>query len=135
MNRKWETTGSIEIGNSVVVSDPCYPPGTWCMATFGSMLPGRYLCKTQVSDEKEWGMRVSAIMLVHEGFSKKSPSKVELLRNIGVDSGQRGFYDEKYFTEKSDRKSGTWDRWYKKVSDMTLRERSGIIDFIGDACS
>ena len=51
----------IQLGEKVMVSDPCYGLNTWCQGVLENVLPGDYRCNIEYSDEGDWGMRVSAI--------------------------------------------------------------------------
>ena len=105
--------GKIEIGNAVRVSDPCYDLGVWCAGTIEGMLPGKYNCFVVMSDEKEWGHRVSYIEIRHENYLTKKAGKLIPI-TVGVDSGQCGIYDLEYFEKiKADKTAD--GEWYDKV--------------------
>lgn len=132
--------GTLVLGKDVIISDPCYEPGTWCMAEVNEMLPGEYICRMQMSDEGDWGHRVSAIKIVHRGCSsRKAAFAPYYLSNIGVDSGQCGFFDKEYFLAvnrgrtSGNRDDKEWEKWYENICSTTFSEKdhrgtSGIVD-------
>ena len=77
----------------VMVSDPCYELGTWCQHELQDVKTGTWLIKKTVSDEGDWGIRVASL----EAYIGSEPqeSEYELVEeaDIGVDSGQAGFFD------------------------------------------
>ena len=122
--RQWHDCGTIVLGTDVVVSDPCYGPDVWCKKALENMLPGRYVCRVQTSDEGDWGTYVSEIRIAREGCLSKRASDVEFFRNIGVDSGQCGFYDTEYFAERGGRSD---EAWYSEVCGATLSDIAAVI--------
>lgn len=130
---------SIHLGESVVVSDPCYTIPTWCQAIVNNVLPGKYNTGVFTTDETDgWGTRCSHIVAIHEDYCgqdenigwKRYPA------TIGVDSGQAGIFSkESYriddhpidsegynFGNDFDKEPG--DVWYRKMCGLTLSDQS-----------
>ena len=112
-----EEIGSIELGNKVRISDPCYDVNTWCAGTLESVLPGEYQCFMQRTDMKDWGVRIANIEVRHKDYLDVEPIELQDI-DVGVDSGQAGIYDLDYFIEARKDKNGK-DEWYDRVCDTT----------------
>lgn len=136
--------GTIRLGAKVIISDPCYEPGLWCCPE-RRILPGMYNCTVKRTILKDWGDRTVSIKIEHIKFPN-TPC-VEELCSVGVDSGQAGFFDVKYYNEKAgDSKpyEGVNEEWYKRVCEITLNNKRpfGTIDGkgivtdsgLGDGC-
>lgn len=85
--------GSFELGNQVDITDPCYDKDTWCRMTTECQ-PGTYAGYVEISDEGEWGQRVSTIAIYKDGYYV-SLEDMERIGNIGVDAGLAGFFNNK----------------------------------------
>lgn len=99
--KEFEKVGTIVIGKTVDVTDPCYDADVWCRATIKDMEPGTYGC--YFSREKS-GKRVSCCRIVLESgeFTEETAARVKVGRSwrsiidaIGVDAGLAGFFSEK----------------------------------------
>ena len=110
--------GQIELGSKVVVSDPCYNLGTWCMGVLYDVKPGEYSCFINciISD---WGNRIKELFIIH----KSSPVCPELVSElmdfeVGVDSATAGIFDYLYY-EKTHEDRENFDKWFnEKVIGM-----------------
>lgn len=127
MGKKWYEKGSLTLGKEVIVSDPCYEPGmrlaAEITAEISSMLPGEYTCFIQMSNEEEWGRRVSRLKITRDGYAGRQAFRVRIFQNIGVDSAQCGFFDKDYFVSVyKNRSEGSRDAWYEKVYHATYRD-------------
>lgn len=115
---------TITLGNKVIVSDPCYGLNTWCQGVLENVLPGDYRCNIEYSDEKDWGMRVSAIEVVHQDYERPDAFQPEIFE-VGVDSGQAGIFDyeyyTKYHTDDTDMDDVN-DEWYDRVCALTYEK-------------
>ena len=119
--------GTITLGNKVTASDPCYESGIWCAKVL-EIKPGTYHCFAEVL-ETSWGTRIQSLRICHEDYlvgriDYKRPS------NVGVDSGQFGFFDTKYYeAHQPDDNYDNPESWYRKVCNITLSdEQSGTIE-------
>ncbi len=67
--------------------------GTWCS---GKILvkSGKYKVYVKKGDVPSWGDRVHALYIVHEDFSLEKLSFKKTDIDVGVDSGQAGFFNE-----------------------------------------
>jgi len=118
--------GFIELSEKVVVSDPCYDRDTWCMVTDLAVKPGRYKASVISSDEGEWGVRISLLMLVHEDHIDSQLSKWEPVKgSVGVDSGQCGIFDDTIFPQAKDHTDH--EPFYDECCDITLKKNVGIL--------
>lgn len=85
----------------VVVSDPCYKLGTWCQHVLGNVKPGKWIATKKLSHEGEWGVRISQL----EAFIDEEPQQKDFQlvegADIGVDSGQAGFFEKTGYNNTS----------------------------------
>lgn len=145
------------------VSDPCYDKDTWCAGEIKNVKNGEWQACVSYSDEGNWGIRVATLICVHKDHKLGTWDKHPLDDNtwkkqsfeVGVDSGQAGIFDDKYFKDDSVVANLTGkDRlykneilcpkepWYSWCCDRTLAEDSaGVIPFgavsssgYGDGC-
>jgi hypothetical protein len=110
----------------LVVSDPCYSPGTWCQGTLDNVRKGVWKALVEVSDEGNWGQRVSTIIVHHEslGSVEAEDFTEKATFEVGVDSGQAGFWDAEYFCGGQ----GEYDElgtFYGDACTQTLRTKVG----------
>ena len=114
--KKIKKVGTINLDKKVILSDPCYPLGTWCTITLEGVTSGIYNCYVTESDEDDWGQRISNIMVVHKDYEEESKLLDKKLEKgtVGVDSGQAGIYDYNYYA-----KNNSNEDWYDRVCDST----------------
>lgn len=131
-------TKQIQLGGTVMVSDPCYTEPTWCQVKLDNVKPGNYRAFHKEYDCGDWGVRSSMIMVIHEDHINDRLKWKHHPGEVGVDSGQAGIFsydtyrkdgldietpDETYdggdkfklFTKDQD-----GDDWYEKMCQMTL---------------
>jgi hypothetical protein len=127
-----QNIGSFEVtSNKIIVSDPCYNMETWCIGDFKAM-NGKWNSYIKILDKI-----VVKLLIVHEGYDKTDPY-IKLNIDVGVDSGQCGFYDyQKYVDEGAGRgKYNNTNTFYGKVCSLTDTSRkekkyAGIINNFG----
>lgn len=127
MKIKTEKIGTITLGNRVHVSDPCYETSCWCAGTLENLLPGQYSCKivrcNDDCDDDDAGLfsRVKALVICHEEY--KCTPKERVAIEVGVDSGQAGFYDYDYYVQQHQEGSLRHcdEAWYERVCNSTLK--------------
>lgn len=133
--------GEIKLSKEVFVTDPCYDTLTWCQKMLNNVSPGQYKCFVAVFDGGDWGHRVAELHAVKsEIFDKYQelsniPYDSEPLDCvIGVDSGQCGIFNAKYYEEhQPDNDYDDLNSWYRKVCELT--RNAGITDGLGVACA
>lgn len=127
MKIKTDKIGTLTLGGRVHVSDPCYETDCWCAGTLENVLPGRYNCKIirchDDLDDEIPGMfeRVRSLIICHEDYIRRAKEHVPI--DVGVDSGQAGFYDLPYY-EQYHKVSGPDhcdEAWYNRVCKTTLK--------------
>ena len=129
--------GYITLGDKVMVSDPCYKLGTWCQDLLEDVQPGRYRCSLLISDEGEWGNRVTFLTASHSDVENITFDLSDLESesgDIGVDSGMCGIFDYEYYKTVA----GDED-WYDevcKVDDGNTFDEKAVISSsgYGDGC-
>lgn len=81
-----------------IVSDPCYKVGTWCQGKLNNVATGTWKASIVNSDEGDWGIRCAELIAVHESTKDTYALDWELCEfTVGVDSGQAGIFDKKYY--------------------------------------
>jgi len=119
--KKIKELGTITLSGKVVVSDPCYDRDVWCMITDLAVKPGQYRAWVILSDEKNWGERVAALIVVHEDSLHE---KIRLWQpvegTLGVDSGQCGIFDDSVYPCDGDHPDG--QSLYRECCKTTLAD-------------
>ena len=125
----------IESGR-IMISDPCYGLGTWCQAQDVEFPNGEYNAYYKATDES--ANCIKEIRLVNKVLKVSEEDKIKwtsLENEIGVDSGQAGIFDGKYYEDYhgddcSDEEVD--EEWYNRVCNITCNlvdeEFAGVID-------
>ena len=141
--------GEFEMTSPVMrVSDPCYERDVWCCGTVDHCKLGTWEAGVLKTDEGEWGTRCAVLAArhkdtgpdfnaIHSGNVRKMTSKcVEQPFEVGVDSGQAGFFDDAFyqndtiFEEQPASNFATGDFWYRHVCDITLGKMlAGVLPY------
>lgn len=145
MKYKTELTqlGKFSIAGKMKVSDPCYGTDVWCSGILDTK-PGVWEAAVLVLDNKAtggWGDRVAVLAAKHEDCPlplathtinytlyelSPLPSKGWKIADfeVGVDSGQAGFYDNDNFVARNGGEDGDW---YDKMGSITLsKAKAGV---------
>jgi hypothetical protein len=89
----------IELGEKVIVSDPCYSRDVWCMGVIDNVLPGKYKAVVRYSEDK----RVKSLTVFHETMKESSIRKgIKANFIVGVDSGQAGIFCDSIYPKEND---------------------------------
>ncbi len=143
--------GDFELTQPIMrVSDPCYDRDVWCCGTIDKCKIGTWEAGVLYSDEGAWGQRVAIIAVRHKdsgpAFTSVRNRAIYSMSNyngwsnqsfeVGVDSGQAGFYDEKFyqddtvFEEFPEAEHQYGEAWYSHICDITLaRMQAGVIPY------
>jgi len=128
-----QSIGTIKLGNSVYVIDPCYEPGTWCSGEVQNLKTGIWKCFRKVA-YTDWGFRIAELIIRHEDYPEGDIETLMEGVDVGVDSGQAGFFDAAYYEEMKSEENN--EEWYDRICDITLGEHScGTIDMKGVVAS
>ena len=104
MEKAINKIGTINLQNTVDVTDPCYNKDVWCRMTVKNVQPGAYECYACLKDDGSWGVRVSRARIVLADGSDVAKSTMERVQrgrswrfigDIGVDAGMAGFFADK----------------------------------------
>jgi len=120
--------GTVEFSGRVVVSDPCYDRTTWCMQPDFPVRRGRYQVFATISDEGEMGLRVASLMVCHEDFVDEALALEwqVAVTDIGVDSGQCGFFDDSVYPQSKDHHESK--PFYDECCEITLADsQAGLL--------
>lgn len=134
--------GTIELGTSVILSDPCYEPDIWCSAEVKDMSPGIYDCYADFADMGAWGMRVTQLTVVKENPPHEGPYRLMPVNAcLAVDAGMFGIYDAEYFRKVKEENPEAWYQqnvisWVAKEEGFICEEAKGFITSsgYGDGC-
>ena len=109
-NCEFINLGEFEMTSPVMrVSDPCYERDVWCCGTVDHCKLGTWEAGVLKTDEGEWGTRCAVLAVRHKdtgpdfnvirlGKVRKVACKcVEQSFEVGVDSGQAGFFDDAFY--------------------------------------
>ena len=100
---EYVAVGKFEVESGVViVSDPCYDKDTWCNGILKNVRKGEWVCDVIIKEESGWGKRVACLIAKHKGTIVPDISSFQWEAqsfDVGVDSGQAGIFDEKYFKD------------------------------------
>ena len=148
-NCEFINLGEFEMTSPVMrVSDPCYERDVWCCGTVDHCKLGTWEAGVLKTDEGEWGTRCAVLAVRHKdtgpdfnvirlGKVRKVACKcVEQSFEVGVDSGQAGFFDDAFyqndtvFEELPAPGFAIGDLWYRHVCDITLSKMSaGVLPY------
>ena len=81
----------------IVISDPCYDRATWCGIYGRKAMNGTWETDIGISDEGEWGKRVSVLVAKHGDFASRHDW--EDYGTVGVDSGQMSIFDSNAYKD------------------------------------
>ena len=109
----------IELGDKVMVSDPCYDLDIWCQGVLENVKPGTWHTKAENLNLNCWGDRCSALIAWHEDVEEPDNfEKTDIC--VGVDSGQAGIYDYNHFAYiKNDREYD--ENWYDNIQTFAYK--------------
>ena len=155
-NKTGEITTPFEVvSGKVRVTDPCYDIDTWCAASVENVKNGKWNAYVRKTDQGEWGERCSELFVWHADYEKDEVfgkityeakgndrvleyksggmKSVEISSEIGVDSGQAGVFDSKFYKDDKSiegvERSGESEiicedePWYSICCDKTLGEQ------------
>lgn len=114
--------GTITIGETVDVTDPCYDKSVWCRRNGIKTVPGEYVCEYHTKNcgeymwqgEKHIDERVSLSMIYLKDRHKKAPRIRDFspIGGIGVDAGLAG-----YFPDKPDYDDEQWAKFCDNIKE------------------
>lgn len=121
--------GTINLGNKVMVSDPCYSVGTWCQGVLENVKSGTWNCAYGFDEDEE---RVFYIHLSHNFLSEREIEDAMVDSEaadfeVGVDSGTAGVYDYDYYTAHHSPERD--EEWYGKLFN-SMKERTENENFL-----
>lgn len=106
------------------VTDPCYDKKTWCSGVIENVLSGVWFAENIILDNEQtngWGNRNGELIVWHKDYD---PSAIIELTSIdvGVDSGQAGFFDDEEYPTGDTGEYGNTDTFYGKICEGTAGE-------------
>ena len=114
------------------VCDPCYNKGV--KSAVLKVLPGKYIATAEIKEiTNGFGERVNWLSICHQDYSRVAANQLMPEVDVGVDSGQAGFFDEEHYPDGES--TGDYEdlnSFYGKACSITLQdEKGGIIDNFG----
>ena len=128
--------GTITLGCTCDVTDPCYNADVWCRHTV-TVKPGIYNCFLEISDEGDWGNRVKRSWIIHEDIADIKGLRKSFTCECGVDAGLLGYFDNKPdFTDEEWESLCDSINWDDKFVIDQFRGRDGFFTAsgYGDGC-
>jgi hypothetical protein len=143
MNLKRISLGSFQLSSGqMAVSDPCYDRSTSddLRGELKNVKTGTWNAFSFQGDVPSWGERIHELQVLHQTVSYETASNSTWSReesfDVGVDSGQAGFFDNSQYPYGNIGEYGETETFYGRVCETTLNESSGgIIDNFGVASS
>jgi hypothetical protein len=128
-----QNIGTFEVNSGFIrVTDPCYTPDTWCAGDFEAR-NGTWNAEIVYSEDNSWGRRVVELHIWHTGirYARSAHLFKELIIDVGVDSGQCGFFDSEEYKTNQGGDFDDKESFYGKVCALTLQESdpAGVISF------
>lgn len=114
-----ENGRDIELGDKVMVSDPCYDLDIWCQGVLENVKPGTWHTKAENLNVNCWGNRCSTLIAWHEDVEEPNDFEETDIR-VGVDSGQAGIYDYDHFAHIKDDEERD-ERWYDSIQTFAYK--------------
>ena len=133
---------------SMIISDPCYTPDTWCMGKVENVSNGLWMADVDIDTRSG---RIASIICYNNAAQIRNPNITSLVYKapempfvVGVDSGQAGFFDAKFYRDdESIGSAKTWDDYertesgdkfysaccYATLDEAKTGERFGTIPF------
>jgi len=109
------------------VSDPCYERDTWSAGTIEDVKNGEWEAHI-----KTIGKRVAELSAYHTDIKPSTLKKLKWFEQdfeVGVDSGQCGLFDDKFYPEGETGEYGD-NSFYGKCCSLTLKNGGvGVLDF------
>lgn len=111
----------------MMVSDPCYSRDTWCQGILKNVKNGEWVAYVE-KGQTDWGNRCWSVYVVHSDYPQTNHFTQRVEFEVGVDSGQAGFFDNAKYHGGEDRYGE--DGWYDICCKATLDSKLGanVID-------
>jgi len=118
-------TEEFEVASGKIrITDPFYSDDVWCKIDSFPAKNGKWKAYVVKSDEGDWGIRCAVLIAYHEDHPVIDQDEpMNLIGNIGVDSGQAGIFDEGVYPR--DNSTGEYDdtnTFYGQCCKVTLSE-------------
>ena len=125
-----DAVGTFEVkSGKLVVTDPCYDRGTWCMGLLEDVKNGTWEAYTQTKNEGFWGDRVAKLVVFHKDHDTDIGATRHIAQfEVGVDSGQAGFFDEPSYPQGDPGEYGDLGTFYGRVCALHDGDKDEYID-------
>jgi len=118
--------GTFEVeSGKLMITDPCYEPGTWCQGELREVHNGTWSARVIKNGEGRCAELVAEcdVVSLSEASRFWEPQDID----VGVDSGQAGIFDSEHFRSEADA-IGIEKSWYSMCCDKTLGKMgAGVI--------
>lgn len=122
--------GEFKVNSGLIVTDPCYQYDE--AQILRNVKRGNWEAYVKITDEGAWGKRIAELQVCSsDHFINDYEWEVNRKIEVGVDSGQAGFFDIGHYpTGESTGEYGDLNTFYGKVCEMTVEgDRAGILPF------
>jgi len=122
-----EPVGEFDITNGkMLVTDPCYERGTWCHGILENVKNGTWEAHAYMEDYGRsllGGTRVKALAVKHKGTHLEGKFQEHSAPfEVGVDSGQAGFFNEALYPSGEPGEYGDLKSFYGRACAQTHDE-------------
>jgi hypothetical protein len=94
------------VSGKLRVTDPCYDKQEVYSAVVDNVRNGKWNADVRIINMRAWGKRCAELLVWHTGYTKddvfgkdSEMKKIEIDEQIGVDSGQAGVFDAKFYKD------------------------------------
>lgn len=123
--------GEFEVTSGKIrATDPCYDVSTWCAGFFDSK-NGIYEAFVTYADPPNWGRRVATLEISHIEHRRVQPTQAVSFE-VGVDSGQAGFFDADKYAANQGGEYGDLETFYGKACHLTRYQTDDAKDYERD---
>jgi len=94
------------VSGKLRVTDPCYDKQEVYSAVVDNVKNGKWDADVRIKNDKNWGKRCAELFVWHTDYTKEEVfgnesemKEIEIDEQIGVDSGQAGVFDAKFYKD------------------------------------
>jgi len=123
----------VQESDEMMISDPCYERDTWCQGIIPNVKSGKWNAHIAKHAFKSWGERVVEIVAIHSDYDEATYQELswnESNIEVGVDSGQAGIFDNKFYDPPGPGHSPIKnpDSFYAKCCEKTgSKQQAGVL--------
>ena len=116
--------GTVELGDEVKISDPCYGTVVWCSGECENIEAGIWDCYIAMTEDCS---NPAYLVMCKDGYQFDIPKEIEMA-SIGVDSGTCGVYDLDYYEKYHSERDVDEDWYHRNVMSWCMKDRAFICE-------